>query len=70
MGFSEIGGTSMIDDENSNSFQGKSNSNLSSVSLVTSFLVVFGDEVTKILSNSLFNFHFVFPILPCKRKTL
>ena len=28
MGFSEIGGTSMIDDENSNSFQGKSNSNL------------------------------------------
>ena len=25
MGFSEIGGTSMIDDENSNSFQGKSN---------------------------------------------
>ena len=32
MGFSEIGGTSMIDDENSNSFQGKSNSNLLSVS--------------------------------------
>ena len=25
MGFSEIGGTSLIDDENSNSFQGKSN---------------------------------------------
>ena len=29
---------------------------------------VFGDEVTKILCNSLFIFHFVLPILPCKRK--
>ena len=38
--------------------------------LVTSFLVVFGDKVTKILRNSLFIFHFVLPILPCKRKTL
>jgi hypothetical protein len=37
--------------------------------LVTSFLVVFGDKVTKILRNSLFIFHFVLPILPCKRKT-
>ena len=36
--------------------------------LVTSFLVVFSDEVTKILHNSLFIFHFVGPILPCKRK--
>ena len=33
-------------------------------------LVVFGNEVTKISCNSLFIFHFVFPILPCKRKTL
>ena len=31
-------------------------------------MVVFGDEVTKILRNSLFIFHFVLPILPCKRK--
>ena len=38
--------------------------------LVTSFLVVFCDEVTKILRNSLFIFHFVLPILACKRKTL
>ena len=30
---------------------------------------VFGDEVTKILRNSLFIFHFVLPILPCKRNT-
>ena len=34
------------------------------------FLVVFGDEVTKILRYSLFIFHFVLPVLPCKRKTL
>jgi hypothetical protein len=33
------------------------------------FLVVFDDEITKILRNSLFIFHFVLPILPCKRKT-
>jgi hypothetical protein len=33
--------------------------------LVTSFLVVI-----KILHNSLFIFHFVLPILPCKWKTL
>ena len=33
-------------------------------------MVVFGDEVTKILCNSLFIFHFVLPILPCKQKTL
>ena len=37
--------------------------------LVTSFLVVFGNKVTKILRNSLFIFHFVLPILSCKRKT-
>ena len=37
--------------------------------LVNSFLVVFGDKVTKMLCNSLFIFHFVLPILPCKRKT-
>ena len=37
--------------------------------LVTSFLVVFGDEVTKILRNSFFIFHFVLSVLPCKRKT-
>ena len=33
-------------------------------------MVVFGNEVTKILRNSLFIFHFVLPILPCKWKTL
>ena len=33
-------------------------------------LVVFGDEITKILRNSLFIFHFVLPVSPCKRKTL
>ena len=38
--------------------------------LVTSFLVVFGKEVTKILCNSLFIFHFVLPIFPCKQKRL
>ena len=32
-------------------------------------MVVFGDEVTKILRNSLFIFHFILPILPYKRKT-
>ena len=37
--------------------------------LVTWFLVVFGDEVTKILCNSLFIFHFVLSVLPCKQKT-
>ena len=37
--------------------------------MVTSFLVVFDDKVSKILRNSLFIFHFVLPILPCKRKT-
>ena len=37
---------------------------------VTWFLVVLGDKVTKILRNSLFIFHFVLPILPCKWKTL
>ena len=30
----------------------------------------FGDEVTKILTNSLFIFHFSLPILPCKQKSL
>ena len=34
------------------------------------FSVVFCDEVTKILRYSLFVFHFILPILPCKRKTL
>ena len=38
--------------------------------LVTSFLVVFGNEVTKILRSSLFVFHLVLPMLPCKWKTL
>ena len=38
--------------------------------LVTSFLVVLGGKITKILHNSLFIFHFVLPILPCKHKTL
>ena len=38
--------------------------------LITSSLVLFGDKVTKILCNSLFMFHFVLPILPCKWKTL
>ena len=37
--------------------------------LVTLFLVVFGKEVTKILRNSLFIFHFILPILPYKQKT-
>ena len=37
--------------------------------LVAWFLVVFGDEVTKILCNSLFIFYFVLPVLPCKWKT-
>ena len=37
--------------------------------LVTWILVVLGDKVTKILRNSLFIFHFILPILPCKRKT-
>ena len=37
--------------------------------LVTLFLVVLGDEVAKILRNSLFIFHFVLPILPCKQNT-
>ena len=38
--------------------------------LVTWFLVVFCDEVTKILrTSSLFIFHFVLPVLPFKRKT-
>ena len=37
--------------------------------LVTSFLVVLGHEVTKILCNSLFTFHFTWPKLPYKRKT-
>ena len=40
------------------------------VVLVTWFLVVFGDEVTKILGNSLFIFRFVLPVLACKQKTL
>ena len=38
--------------------------------LVTWFLVVFGDGVTKILCDTLFIFHFVLPILPCKQKAL
>ena len=38
--------------------------------LVTSLLVVFGNEVTKILCKSLFIFHFVLPMLPCNRKKL
>ena len=37
--------------------------------LVISFLVVFCAEVTKILGNSLFIFHLVWPILSCKWKT-
>ena len=37
--------------------------------LASSFLVVFGDEVTKILPYNLFLFHFVLTILPWKRKT-
>ena len=40
--------------------------------LVTWFLVIFGNEVTKIFRNSLFIFHFilpVLPVLPCKQKT-
>ena len=37
--------------------------------LVIWCMVVFGDEVPKILRNSLFIFHFALPILPCKRKT-
>ena len=37
--------------------------------LLISFLVVFSDKVIKISCNSLFIFHFVLPILPCKRKT-
>ena len=37
--------------------------------LVTSFSVVFGDKVTKILCNSLLIFQFVLPILSCKQKT-
>ena len=45
----------------------KSKFELSTLILVISFLVVFGNEVTKILRNSLFIFHFVLPILPCKR---
>ena len=39
--------------------------------LVTWFLVVLGDEVTKVLPNSLFIFYFVLPVLPvlpCKWK--
>ena len=32
--------------------------------LLTWFLVVFGDEVMKIVRNSLFIFHFVLPVLP------
>ena len=42
---------------------------LFSSNLVTWFLVVFGDKVSKILQNSLFIFHFVFPVLSCKWKT-
>ena len=38
--------------------------------LITWFLVVFVDEVAKILRNSLFIFHLILPILPCKGKTL
>ena len=38
--------------------------------LVTWFLVVFGNKVTKILRNSLFIFHFVLPVFPCKQKKL
>ena len=37
--------------------------------MVTSFLIAFGDKVTKILRNNLFTFHFVLHILPCKWKT-
>jgi hypothetical protein len=37
--------------------------------LVTLFMVVFVNEVTIILLSSLFIFHFVSPILPCKWKT-
>ena len=37
--------------------------------LLTWFLVVCDDEVTKILRNNLFIFYFVLPILPCKQKT-
>ena len=37
--------------------------------LVTWFLVVFGNELTELLRNSLFIFHFILPVLPCKRKT-
>ena len=37
--------------------------------MVTSFLVVLGHEVTKILCNSLFTFHFTWPKFPYKRKT-
>ena len=37
---------------------------------LTWFLVVFGDEARKILHNSLFIFCLVWPVLPCKRKTL
>ena len=38
--------------------------------LVTSFLVVFGDKVTKILHNSWFIFYFVLSNLAWKQKTL
>ena len=37
--------------------------------LVTLFLVVFGDGVTKILCYSLFIFHFVLPSFPWEKKT-
>ena len=37
--------------------------------LVTSFLVVLAHEVTKVLCNSLFTFHYVLPNLPRKGKT-
>ena len=37
--------------------------------LVTSFLVVFSNAVTKILCNGLLIFHFVLSFLPFKRKT-
>ena len=36
--------------------------------MVTLFLVVFGNEVTKILRNSVFIFHFALPIVPWKGK--
>ena len=34
------------------------------------FDLILGDEVKKILRNSLFIFHFVLPVLPCKRKKI